>query len=135
MVGLDPRLQGDDIPKFEMSYARLPQSVFFEIFDDFEDLSCQYGHLSMHDDVRNRSRFLSAYFNRIVALFSGRLLNTLEGTRDRVMCQFKTYDGVTVVLIEVKLEAGSLSERLSYYAQVIAECNGELRMTLIKTLG
>jgi len=76
-----------------------------------------------------------------VALFSGFFVNKpeaiLEGkitTKGRIECQFKTYGGVTVVSIQVKRGVGSLTERLNYYAQVIAECNGEFRMLLVKAL-
>jgi hypothetical protein len=51
----------------------------------------------------------------------------LEGkitTKGRMEYQFKTYGGVTVLFIEVKLEIGSFSERLNCLAQVIAECDG-----------
>lgn len=53
----------------------------------------------------------------------------LEGkitTRGRIEYQFKTFGGVTVLFIEVKLDIGSLSERLDCYAQVIAESDGML---------
>jgi hypothetical protein len=66
-----------------------------------------------------------------VALFSGLLFNTpetlLEGrmtTKGRIEYQFKTYGGITVVFIEVKVELGNLAERLNFFAQVIAECDG-----------
>ena len=93
----------------------------------------------MHDNEEARAHFLSGYFNQIVGLFSGLLLNkpeaVLEGkftTKGRIEYQFKTYGGVTVVFIEVKQDVGSLTERLNCYAQVIAECSGEFRMTLVK---
>jgi len=69
-----------------------------------------------------------------VALFSGLLFNTpetlLEGrttTKGRMEYQFKTYGGITVVFIQVKLDVGSLTERLNCFAQVIAECDGMVR--------
>ena len=75
-----------------------------------------------------------------MALFSGLLLNKpeeiLEGritTKGRVEYLFKTYGVITVVFIEVKLNIGNLAERLNCYAQVIAECDGEFRMMLVKT--
>jgi hypothetical protein len=77
------------------------------------------------------------YFNQTVALFSGLLFNTpealLEGritTKGRIEYQFKTYGGITVVFIEVKLKIGNLKERLDIFAQVIAECDGMARNTL-----
>src|SRR5271155_6031467 len=127
MVGLDPTVRGADIPEFEMFCARLPDSVFSQILVDLQVFSWQYGPLSKHDNEEARARFLSGYFNRIVALFSGLLFNTpeemLEGkiaTKGRIEYQFKTYGGVTVVFIEVKRDVGSRTERLNYYAQVIA---------------
>ena len=120
-----------------MFRARLPNSVFSKILEDVEMFSLQYGPLSRHDNEEARARFLSAYFNRIVAEFSGLLFNTpeamLEGriaTKGRIEYQFKTYGGVTVVFIEVKLDIGNLTERLNCYAQVIAECDGKFRMNL-----
>jgi hypothetical protein len=66
-----------------------------------------------------------------VALFSGLLFNTpetlLEGkmtTKGRIEYQFKTYGGITVVFIEVKLNIGNETELLNCFAQVIAECDG-----------
>jgi hypothetical protein len=125
-----------------MFYARLPKSVFSKILGDLQDFSWQYGPLSMHVNEEARARFLSGYFNKIVALFSGLLSNApeemLEGkivTKGRIEYQFKTYGGVTVVFIEVKQDVGNLTERLNCYAQVIAECDGTFRITLIKTLG
>jgi hypothetical protein len=91
----------------------------------------------MHINEEARARFLSAYFNRTVALFSGLVFNTpeemLEGkmsTKGRIEYQFKIYGGITIVFIEVKLDIGGLAERLNCYAQVIAECDGEFRMLL-----
>ena len=134
-------MEGDDIPEFEMFCARLPDSIFSQILVDLQAFSWQYGPLSKHKLEEGRARFLSGYFNRIVALFSGLLFNTpeemLEGkiaTKGRIEYQFKTYGGVTVIFIEVKLDIGNLTERLNCYAQVIAECDGEFRMTLVKTI-
>jgi len=65
-----------------------------------------------------------------VALFSGIVLNTPETaledriTKGRIEYQFRTYGGVIVVFIVVKLKIGGLTERLDCVAQVIAECNG-----------
>jgi hypothetical protein len=88
----------------------------------------------MHDNEEVRARFLAGYFNKIVALFSGLLSNKPEAiledritAKGRIEYQFRTYSGVTIVFIEVKLDVGSLTERLNCYAQVIAECDGEFR--------
>jgi hypothetical protein len=138
-VGLDPGREGDDIPTFEMFCARLPSPIFDKILVDLQDFEWQYGPLSKHGNGEAQARFLSGYFNKIVALFSGLLYNkpeaVLEGkinTKGRIEYQFKTFGGVTVLFIEVKLDIGSLAERLNCYAQVIAECDGEFRMTLVK---
>ena len=71
------------------------------------------------------------FFNRTIGLFSGLLLNTPETvidgrltTKGRIKYHFKTYGGVTVVFVEVKLVIGSDAERIDYVAQVIAECDG-----------
>jgi len=124
-----------------MLCARLPDSVFSQILVDLQDFSWQYGPLSQHVNEEARARFLSGYFNKIVALFSGLLLNKpeeiLEGriiTKGRIEYLFKTYGGITVIFIEVKLDIGNLTERLNCYAQVIAECDGEFKLTLVKTL-
>jgi len=77
-----------------------------------------------------------------VALFSGIVRNTpekiLEGriaTKGRIEYQFRTYGGVTVVFIEVKLEIGGLTERLNCVAQVIAECDGTVQNALNLDIG
>jgi len=107
-------VEGDDIPEFEMCCARLPDSVFSQILVDLQLFSWQYGPLKKHVNEEARARFLSGYFNRIVALFSGLLFNKpveiLEGkitTQGRIEYLFKTYGGITVVFIEVKLDIGN----------------------------
>ena len=66
-----------------------------------------------------------------MALFGGLVYNTPESilqgrltTQGRIEYQFKAFRGIRVVFIEVKLNIGSLTERLDCIAQVIAECNG-----------
>jgi hypothetical protein len=122
-----------------MFCARLPTLVFEKVLDDLQDYEWQYGPLSKHENEEARARFLSGYFKRIVALFSGLLYNKpesiLEGkitTKGRIEYTFRTFGGVTVVFIEAKLDIGSQTERLNCYAQVIAECDGESRITLVK---
>jgi hypothetical protein len=153
LVGLNPNARGRDIPTFEMFYARLPNEIFPLIVSDIRMFAAQYGPMIDHANEEARSRYLSSvgsssnfrnlsvagkpiltlrqYFNRIVALFSGHLLNTpetiLEGrltTKGRIEYQFQTYGAINVVFIEVKLEIGGQSERLNFVAQVIAECDG-----------
>jgi len=159
LVGLDPTIEGQDIPTFEMFHARLPSRIFPLIVDDLQMFETQYGPMNKHRNEEARSRYLSGvgspnnfrnstvigkslltsrqYFNRIVRLFSGLLFNTpeaiLEGrltTKGRIEYQFKTYGGITVVFIEVKLEIGNSTERLNCVAQVIAECDGMIRDAL-----
>jgi hypothetical protein len=103
----------------------------------FRSFRGQYGPLNKHVNEKARARFLSGYFNGIVALFSGLLFNKpeeiLEGkliTKDRIEYLFKTYGGITVIFIEVKLDIGNLAELLDCYAQVIAECDSKFNMTL-----
>jgi hypothetical protein len=53
----------------------------------------------------------------------------LEGkitTKGRIEYQFKTFGGVTILFIEVKLDIGSLSECLNCIVQVIAESDSML---------
>lgn len=130
MVGLDPNIQGDDISSFDMFRARLPNAIFHKIVGDLKVLSAQYGTMDRHINEEARARYLSGYFNQIVALFSGVLSNTpetlLEGrltTKGRIEYQFKIYGVITVVFIEAKIDIGNLTERLNCFAQVIAECN------------
>ncbi|KAI9786810.1 MAG: hypothetical protein M1839_005041 [Geoglossum umbratile] len=130
MVGLEPPMMGRDIPYFPMSRARLTNDLFRKIIEDIDVFTSQYGVLSDHRNEEARSRFLSAYFNRIVDLFSGLVYNTpeslLEGrmtTKGRIEYQFSIYGGITILFIEVKLEIGGATERLNCYAQVIAECD------------
>ena len=142
-----------------MFHARIPSRIFPPIVDDIQMFETQYGPIGKHRNEEARSRYLSAvgspsnignltmvgksmltsrqYFNRIVRLFSGLLFNTpetvLEGrltTRDRIEYHFRTYGGITVVFIEVKLELGSSTEHLNFVAQVITECDGMFRDVL-----
>ncbi|KIX07252.1 uncharacterized protein Z518_01905 [Rhinocladiella mackenziei CBS 650.93] len=129
IVGLEAVVKGDDILAFDMFRARLPNSVFNQIVEDLRRFSAQYGPMSKHENEEARACYLSGYFNRIIALFSGLLFNTpetiLEGgatTKDRIEYQFKTFGGITVVFIQAKLDIGSLQERITCLAQVIAEC-------------
>lgn len=130
MVGLKPNVKGSDIPLFDMFRARLPNDIFYKIVEDLQAFAAQYGPMDEHENEEARARYLSGYFNKIVALFSGHLFNTpetlLEGkltTKGRIEYQFTTYGGITVVFIEIKLDIGSLTERLNCFAQVIAECD------------
>ncbi|KAH8819526.1 hypothetical protein F5884DRAFT_743934 [Xylogone sp. PMI_703] len=127
-VGLDPMKAGRDIETFDMYQARLPNDIFSEIVKDVEMFAMQYGTLDMHRSEEAKARYLSSYFNRIVAMFGGLLLNTpeamIEGRfteKGRIEYQFRIFQGVAVIFIEVKPQLGSYMERLDYIAQVIAE--------------
>jgi hypothetical protein len=61
-------------------------------------------------------------------LFEGRIT-----TKGRVEYQFKSFGGITVVFIEVKLNIGNSTERLDCFAQVIAECDGTSRVPRLST--
>jgi hypothetical protein len=118
-----------------MLCARLPDSIFSQILVDLQDFSWQYGPLSRHTNEQARASFLSGYFQKIVTLFSGLLLNKPEEMLEgRIEYLFKTYGGITVIFIGVKLDIANLAEHLNCYAQVIAECDGEFRLTLVETL-
>jgi hypothetical protein len=51
-------------------------------------------------------------------------------TRGRIEYQYKTYGGVNVIFIEVKLRLGNETERLDFFAQVIAESDGTVQHIL-----
>ena len=66
-----------------------------------------------------------------MGLFSGLLFNKpeslLEGkitSKGRIEYQFKAFETIIVLFIEIKLEIGSFQERLNCIAQVIAEADG-----------
>ena len=53
------------------------------------------------------------------------------GTQGRIEYFFKTFGAVAVLCIEMKLKVGNDDERLKIIAQVIAECDGKPRVSLI----
>jgi hypothetical protein len=59
LVGLDPDVEGTDIPTFEMSYARVPNSILSAIVSDLQSLEAQYGTMEMHLNEETRSRYLA----------------------------------------------------------------------------
>jgi hypothetical protein len=72
-VGLDPYVDGTDIPTFEMSFARLPNAIFSTIIDDLHRLELQYGSVKEHKNEEARSRYLSgvgspSYFGNLVVI-------------------------------------------------------------------
>jgi hypothetical protein len=62
--------------------------------------------------------------NKPETIIDGRI-----GTRGRIEYFFKTFGAVAVLCIEIKLVVGNDEERLKVIAQVIAECDGKLRLS------
>ncbi len=69
-----------------------------------------------------------------MTLFSRIIYNTLETlpkgrfTNKRyIEYQFKVYDKVTVILIEIKTKLGGFNGYLDAIVQVMNECNGEFK--------
>jgi hypothetical protein len=58
-VGLDPLRGGDDMPTFEMSPARLTDTLFSKIIEDLEDFTWEYGTWIKHGNEEARARYLS----------------------------------------------------------------------------
>src|SRR5947207_13728758 len=58
-VGLDPIVEGDDIPLFEMCHCRLTNGTFSQIVRDLRVFSAQYGPMSKHKNEEARARYLS----------------------------------------------------------------------------
>ena len=52
-------MRGDDIPTFEMSRARLTETLFSQIVTDLETFSWEYGPWSKHLNEEARARYLS----------------------------------------------------------------------------
>lgn len=60
MVGLDPAVEGEDIPTFPMYRARITNDPFHRIVEDVQAFTFQYGPFAKHDTEESRSCFLSA---------------------------------------------------------------------------
>jgi hypothetical protein len=83
------------------------------------------------------TRRIPQYFNRIVDLFSGLLVNRPESmlqgtltTQGRIEHQFRMYSAINVLFFEMKFSIEAQQQRLDYLAQVIAECEGKLGCAL-----
>jgi len=59
LVGLEPALEGDDIPTFDMFRARLPNHIFNQIIKDLQVFTAQYGPLGKHKNEEARARYMS----------------------------------------------------------------------------
>ncbi|KAH8816501.1 hypothetical protein F5884DRAFT_829694 [Xylogone sp. PMI_703] len=136
-IGLLTFRRGDDMQTFNMYYARLPKEVFTKIIEDIEVLGKQYGTTDLIDGEEARARYLTAYFNRIVAMFGGMISNTpealIEGrltTNGRIVYQFKIYGGISVVFIQVKPKSGSKAERLDFLAQSLQNVKVKIKIII-----
>jgi hypothetical protein len=61
-VGLDPVLEGRDIPNFQMSCALLPDAIFKLIVEDIMKMSKQYGTMDKHQNEEARARYLASVY-------------------------------------------------------------------------
>ena len=69
-VGLDPYLDGTDIPTFEMFRARLTTNIFMKIVEDLQIYAWQYGGLLSHINEEARARYLSGVKHSLFPLKS-----------------------------------------------------------------
>lgn len=60
MFGLDPAVEGKDIPTFPMFQARITNKLFRKILEDIQAFTYQYRPLEDQDAEEARSRFLYA---------------------------------------------------------------------------
>jgi hypothetical protein len=77
-------------------------------------------------------------FGRLVGLFDLTIHNTLESvilgrmaTRGRIEYHYVVLGGLSLLIIEVKYTIGNAQERFNAIVQVIAECDGMQRLTLL----
>ena len=75
-VGLDPVLQGKDIPSFKMFRARLPNAIFNQIVRDLQKFSLQYGPMGNHENEEARARYISGVGTPLKALLLHRKLTS-----------------------------------------------------------
>ena len=73
LVGLNPSVQGEDIPTFGMFFARLPNSIFVKIVNDLEELESQYGNVDQHINEEAQSRYIAgvgipSYFGNLTVI-------------------------------------------------------------------
>jgi hypothetical protein len=59
-IGLEPYVDGEDIPTFPMFRARITNDLFCKIMEDIQAFTFQYRPLVKQDTEEDRSRFLSA---------------------------------------------------------------------------
>ena len=157
LLGLNPLAIFFDVPLFDLHRSRIPTTLFKDIVKDMDILFMQFGTLvptlmqgRLSEDARSRVLapvsivilglriFFNAHqiFNRLVAEFSGSILNRPESfmsgriAKDRIDYQFRTCGFLTVVFVQVDLHIGDDDDRLNAIAQVIKECDGQASLYL-----
>lgn len=127
LANLDPAREFNDCPQFNQPRSRIPTALFREILADMDLLLLQYGPVECHRTEEASSRFLAPILNRLLAQFGGAFRNKPEpmvtgriATKGKALYHLKSFGIPTVVFVEVR--NGSVDDRLSAIAQVIAEC-------------
>ncbi|RDB15483.1 hypothetical protein Hypma_004188 [Hypsizygus marmoreus] len=123
-------------PKFQVHRARLPTSVFKNIMSDIDILMRQFaGPMQGNTYVEEMSRWIAPIFNRIVSHFNSKITNTFEsvmsspqkfGTvkdRDRLVCHFKAFGIIVLVVIETTTMPSTSQEYSDCIAHLVAECD------------
>ncbi|KAL2007614.1 hypothetical protein VTN00DRAFT_7596 [Thermoascus crustaceus] len=123
-VGLVPYRLGNDIPTFQMYRAWLQDDLSWDILQELRGVTAQYGTPDFHPNEEATSRYISAYFNKIISLFSGILLNTpyvlLESETTQpgqIKYQYTVGGAITVLFIEVPYKMGHVREQLDCFGQ------------------
>jgi hypothetical protein len=70
-IGLEPYVEGEDIPTFPMFRARITNNLFCKIMEDIQAFMFQYRPLVKQDTEEARSRFLSAVRTHTQELIAG----------------------------------------------------------------
>ncbi|KAF3924603.1 hypothetical protein AA313_de0201353 [Arthrobotrys entomopaga] len=132
-VHLDPHAMVGDAPTFQVHRARIRNSDFKTIVQDFETLGNQYGPPADHLTEAGRSRYVGAAFNTIVSWFRLMIYNRPEQFIESETPQkhglrnyFKCFGGCTILVVDIRLNLGIGKDRLTAIAQLIAEletCN------------
>ncbi|KAF8810498.1 hypothetical protein BYT27DRAFT_7091765, partial [Phlegmacium glaucopus] len=95
---------------------------------DIEIVMKQYGPPMDHKNKEAMSRFISPLFNQTIALFGLLISNMPESimltTKGHIKYQFRVFEALTVIYIEVKLDIGKGDEYLNPVVQLIAKADG-----------
>ncbi|KAF8535858.1 hypothetical protein BDD12DRAFT_750529 [Trichophaea hybrida] len=125
---LNPRYHMWDADRFHLKRARIPTDVFQRIVSDINQMLQVYKPPELHGIEDARSRFLAPLWHHIVAKFGMLIRNTPETmiqgritTQGRIEYQFRSFDSLIVLFIELKMFVGDLNERMNAIAQVLAE--------------